>query len=32
VHAAGISVRGKAISEVCVHPDDIEYYLMDGRL
>jgi uncharacterized cysteine cluster protein YcgN (CxxCxxCC family) len=28
VHAAGISVRDKAISEICIHPDDVEYYLI----
>lgn len=26
VHRAGISVRDKAISEVFVHPDDVDYY------
>ncbi|MCG6911924.1 MAG: YcgN family cysteine cluster protein [Deltaproteobacteria bacterium] len=26
VHAAGISVKGRAIPEVNVHPDDVEYY------
>jgi uncharacterized protein len=28
VHAARISVRGRAISELIVHPDDIELYRM----
>ena len=32
VHQAGISVRGKAISEIYIHPDDIDYYEIDGRL
>ncbi|MEJ2040855.1 MAG: YcgN family cysteine cluster protein [Desulfosarcinaceae bacterium] len=31
VHAAGISVRHKAISEVLVHPDDIEDYIIGQR-
>lgn len=29
VHRAGISVRGKAISETDVHPDDLENYVVD---
>jgi uncharacterized cysteine cluster protein YcgN (CxxCxxCC family) len=29
VHHAGISVRGRAVSEECVHPDDIEAYIID---
>jgi uncharacterized cysteine cluster protein YcgN (CxxCxxCC family) len=28
VHEAGVSVRGRAISEICVHPDDLENFLM----
>jgi uncharacterized cysteine cluster protein YcgN (CxxCxxCC family) len=32
VHRAGISVRGKAISEVHVHPEDINYYAIGYRL
>jgi uncharacterized cysteine cluster protein YcgN (CxxCxxCC family) len=32
VHEAGISVRDKAISEVYIHPDDVEYYLIHERL
>ncbi len=31
VHQAGISVRDKAISEVVVHPDDVEFYAIDRR-
>lgn len=32
VHQAGISVRGKAICEVHVHPQDVEFYALDQRL
>jgi len=32
VHTAGISVKGRAISETHVHPDDVEYFAMEGRL
>ncbi len=32
VHEAGISVRHRAISEILVHPDDLEYYCLDHRL
>lgn len=32
VHRAGISVRDKAISEVNVHPDDIDYYAIGYRI
>lgn len=32
VHRAGISVRDKAISEVYVHPEDVEYYAVGYRL
>jgi uncharacterized cysteine cluster protein YcgN (CxxCxxCC family) len=32
IHAAGISVRYRAISEIYVHPDDIENYQLDERL
>lgn len=32
VHRAGISVRDKAISEVHVHPEDIDYYAIGYRL
>ena len=31
VHAAGISVKGCAIPEVNVHPDDVAYYEIGGR-
>jgi uncharacterized cysteine cluster protein YcgN (CxxCxxCC family) len=31
VHTAGISVRDKAISEIYIHPDDVEYYRIDKR-
>ena len=31
VHQAGISVRDKAISEVVVHPDDVEFYAIGYR-
>lgn len=31
VHAAGISVRGRAISEEYVHPDDVENFTMKKR-
>ena len=31
VHRAGISVRDKAISEIHVHPEDIDYYEIDHR-
>jgi uncharacterized cysteine cluster protein YcgN (CxxCxxCC family) len=30
VHIAGISVKGRVISEEYVHPDDMEYYVVDG--
>lgn len=29
VHRAGVSVRDKAISEIHVHPEDIDYYEID---
>lgn len=29
VHAAGISVRGRVISEQNVHPDDLEQFIVD---
>jgi len=32
VHKAGISVRHRAISETLVHPEDVEYYMLDKRL
>lgn len=32
VHRAGISVRGKAISEIYIHPEDIDYYEIGHRL
>lgn len=32
IHTAGISVRYRAISEIYVHPDDIENYQLDERL
>jgi len=32
VHQAGISIRNKAVSEVLVHPDDVDYYTIDKRL
>jgi len=32
VHRAGISVRDKAISEVHVHPEDVEYYAIGYRI
>lgn len=32
VHRAGISVRDKAISEVCVHPEEVEYYAIGYRI
>jgi uncharacterized cysteine cluster protein YcgN (CxxCxxCC family) len=32
VHQAGISIRNKAVSEVFVHPDDVDYYAIDKRL
>ncbi len=32
IHRAGISVRHRAISETLVHPDDVEFYLLDKRL
>jgi uncharacterized cysteine cluster protein YcgN (CxxCxxCC family) len=32
VHKAGISVRHRAISEVLVHPDDLENYMLSHRL
>jgi uncharacterized cysteine cluster protein YcgN (CxxCxxCC family) len=28
VHAEGISVRHRAVSEICVHPDDLEKYII----
>lgn len=31
VHSAGISVRHKAISEVLVHPDDVENYVIGQK-
>ena len=31
VHAAGISMKGRAIPETHVHPDDVAYYAMEGR-
>jgi uncharacterized cysteine cluster protein YcgN (CxxCxxCC family) len=32
VHAAGISIKGRAIPETHVHPDDVEYFALEGRL
>ena len=32
IHRAGISVRDKAVSEIYVHPDDIDYYEIGYRL
>ena len=32
VHAAGISIKGRAIPESHVHPDDVEYFALEGRL
>lgn len=32
VHRAGISVRDKAISEVYVHPEDVDYYAIGYRI
>ena len=32
VHRAGISVRGKAISEVYVHPEDVDFYAIGYRI
>jgi uncharacterized cysteine cluster protein YcgN (CxxCxxCC family) len=32
VHQAGISIRHKAISEVLVHPEDMEAYIISQRL
>jgi len=32
VHRAGISVRDKAISEIYVHPEDVEYYTVGYRI
>jgi uncharacterized cysteine cluster protein YcgN (CxxCxxCC family) len=32
VHTAGISMKGRAIPETYVHPEDVEYYAMEGRL
>lgn len=32
VHRAGISVRDKAISEVYVHPEDVDFYAIGYRL
>lgn len=31
VHAAGISIKGRAIPETHVHPDDVEYFAMQER-
>jgi uncharacterized cysteine cluster protein YcgN (CxxCxxCC family) len=30
VHAAGISVKDRVISEEYVHPEDLEYYIVEG--
>ncbi len=32
VHRAGISVRGKAISEEYVHPEDVDFYAIGYRI
>lgn len=32
VHRAGISVRDKAVSEVYVHPEDVDYYAIGYRI
>lgn len=32
VHDAGISVRDRAVSEIFVHPDDLEHFQMTERL
>jgi uncharacterized cysteine cluster protein YcgN (CxxCxxCC family) len=32
VHRAGISVRDNAISEIYVHPEDVEYYTIGYRI
>jgi uncharacterized cysteine cluster protein YcgN (CxxCxxCC family) len=32
VHRAGISVRDKAISEVHIHPDDVDFYAIGYRI
>jgi uncharacterized protein len=32
VHQAGISVRDKAISEVYVHPEDVDFYTIGYRI
>jgi uncharacterized cysteine cluster protein YcgN (CxxCxxCC family) len=32
VHAAGISIKGRAIPETHVHPDDVECFALEGRL
>jgi len=32
VHAAGISIKGRAIPESHVHPDDVEYFALERRL
>ena len=32
VHTAGISIRDKAVSEVFIHPDDVDYYMIGHRL
>ena len=32
VHTAGISMKGRAIPETYIHPEDVEYYTMEGRL
>ena len=31
VHAAGISIKDRAIPETQVHPDDVEYFAMQDR-
>ena len=32
VHKAGMSVRRRAVSEVMVHPDDVENYIIEQRI
>ena len=32
VHTAGISVREMAISEEFIHPEDLEFFVLDRRL
>ncbi|MFO7712863.1 YcgN family cysteine cluster protein [Desulfosarcina sp.] len=32
VHRAGISVRGKALSETDVHPEDVDFYAIGYRI